>query len=145
MFIYSYKTKRAAISAIFKIFEGYSADISFLSGKLSAAIDLDALDITSLPVEVIAGDVKAASCDDLFMQYEDSGAKGIFLSFNLLQSVVFRLIFFGESPMLVISVLAKTHLTLEVPDDIEVILKAHGMERITDFQKSLGDIFKESC
>ena len=128
MIIYTYKNLSDAFHAIHEISSSREAKISFFSGEYAIPKDLDSLDVESLPAEVKRTDVLSLSGEELMLQYKDSDARGMFLSFPLTEGIVFRLIFF-EAGILAISVLSKTRISVGIPEDVEETLEKYGIRQ----------------
>ena len=126
MVIYKYDSMSDAFHAIQEISVIKDAEISFLSDKFIDPKDIDALDSSALPVESSLAPAAISSGEELMLHYKDRRAKGLFLSFPVTEGIVFRLVFF-ELGFLVVSVLTKTKICVDVPDDVEEILEKYGM------------------
>ena len=101
MVMYSCNNLADAFHAIQDIATGKEAKVSFLSGNLAAPKDIDSLEVDFLPAEIIRKDVISLSGEELMLQYMDCDAKGLFLSFPLTDAIVFRLLFFGGTVLMV--------------------------------------------
>jgi len=128
MVMYSCNNLADAFHAIQDIATGKEAKVSFLSGNLAAPKDIDSLEVDFLPAEIIRRDVISLSGEELMLQYMDCDAKGLFLSFPLTDAIVFRLLFFGGT-VLMVSALSKSKICVPVPEDVEEIMEKYGVAR----------------
>jgi len=132
MVIYKYSSTSDAFHAIQEISYVNDAEVSFLSDKFIIPKNIDALDVSSLPVVSSLAPEAISSGEELMLHYKDRQAKGLFMSFPLegtiAKGVVFRLAFF-EVGFIAVSVLSKTRISLDVPEDVEEVLEKYGLQR----------------
>lgn len=132
MVIYKYSSTSDAFHAIQEISYVNDAEVSFLSDKFIIPKNIDSLDVSSLPVVASLAPAAISSGEELMLHYKDRQAKGLFMSFPLegtiAKGVVFRLAFF-EVGFIAVSVLSKTRISLDVPEDVEEVLEKYGLQR----------------